>query len=199
MTMTQDEIEYCCGKMNSSEMAGLSKLMFKNNLTKEERASLSEEELDLRKKIHAKKGRYRYKNKNPEKYSANLEKLKALKPKKTPAVETIEEEDSQAELEPEIEEEPEEEDEEILMTPPKLVRATTRRTAKPPVKTAPVPVRKITKVVKPTGQHVPIGGAKLLSCKPSPVPLKKVTPLKIPTGQLSCKKPVSKPAPLVNF
>ena len=75
MTMTAEEINYVLKGRNPDDF---NPLLFYNNLSKIERASLQPEELELRTKLKNRASRYRYAQKNPEKKKESLEKLKEM-------------------------------------------------------------------------------------------------------------------------
>ena len=73
--MTAEEINYV---LKGKDPNLLNPLLFYNNLSKIERASLQPEELELRTKLKNRASRYRYAKKNPEKKKESLEKLKEM-------------------------------------------------------------------------------------------------------------------------
>ncbi len=79
--MTQDEINFVTNR--HPDWRSFNKLIWKNRLTKDERSSLSADEIALRKRLHNKKNRFRAKMRDPEGYQKKqLEQLAKLKEKK---------------------------------------------------------------------------------------------------------------------
>jgi hypothetical protein len=77
------EFNYCTKGLNSDELNNLNPLIFAQTLTKADRANMTDAELEIRKKMQAKRSRFRYLQNHPEKKASGLEKLKELKARTT--------------------------------------------------------------------------------------------------------------------
>lgn len=79
---TSPEIDHITKFLKPGQIANINPLLFKCRLSKADKANLSEEELLMRPMIQAKRAKFRYSQKHPEKYKANLDKLRNLGNKK---------------------------------------------------------------------------------------------------------------------
>ncbi len=76
------EFNHCTKGLSADELDNLNPLIFSQTLTKADRANMTDAELEIRKKMQAKRSRFRYLQNHPNAKTAGLERLKQLKESK---------------------------------------------------------------------------------------------------------------------
>jgi hypothetical protein len=145
--MTPEEIQHCCKDI---DVSGLNEIIFKNVLTKAERDSLSEEEKEIRKRIHKRKSGFRYRQKYPEKYLKKVKNLEEFAKKRK------ENEKEKVEKKLTVSEEQSSEDEEDEIASHKPKKAPVSRGAKKEISEMVNKVEKAKNSIDSAGRSAPV-------------------------------------------